>query len=119
MLFADYVFGWMRYARLDENGQPVAILLFDNTAGPITSIVHDPASGDVIVVRFDQNPMRYSPPEPECPADLDGNGIVGGSDIGLLLADWGQSGPADLDGNGIVGGSDIGLMLAAWGPCTP
>ena len=119
MLFADYIFGWMRYARLDENGQPVAILPFDNTAGPITSIVHDPASGDVIVVRFDQNPMRYSPPESECPADLDGNGIVGGSDIGLLLVDWGQSGPADLDGNGIVGGSDIGLLLAAWGPCTP
>ena len=119
MLFADYVFGWMRYARLDENGQPVAILPFDNTAGPITSIVHDPASGDVIAVRFDQNPMRYSPPAPDCPADLDGDGTVGGSDIGLLLVGWGQSGPADLDGDGIVGGSDIGLLLVAWGSCNP
>ena len=119
MLFADYVFGWMRYARLDANGQPVAILPFDGTAGPITSIVHDPVSGDVIVVRFDQNPMRYTPPEPECPADLDGDGSVGGSDIGLLLVDWDQAGPADLDGDGIVGGSDIGLLLAAWGPCNP
>ena len=119
MLFADYIFGWMRYARLDENGRPLEILPFDNTAGSITSIVHDPVSGDVIVVRFDENPMRYSPPEPECPADLDGDGSVGGSDIGLLLVDWGQSGQADLDGDGIVGGSDIGLLLAAWGSCNP
>ena len=119
MLFADYIFGWLRHARLDEDGRPVAISPFDNTAGPITSIVHDPASGDVIVVRFDQSPMRYTPPQPECPADLDGDGTVGGSDMGLLLAGWDRPGPADLDGDGSVGGSDIGLLLVAWGSCNP
>jgi hypothetical protein len=46
--------------------------------------------------------------------DLDGDGTVGGSDLGLLLAEWGGSGPADLDGDGTVGGGDLGLLLAAF-----
>ncbi len=53
-----------------------------------------------------------------CVADLDGNGMVNGSDLGQLLLRWGQPDPeADLDGDGIVTGSDIGLMLLAWGGC--
>ena len=47
------------------------------------------------------------------PGDLDGDGEVGGGDLGVLLARWGTSDPAaDLDGNGIVGGSDLGLLLS-------
>ncbi len=52
-----------------------------------------------------------------CPADLDGDGVVRGSDLGLLFVDWGGSGAGDLDGDGVVGGSDLGLMFVAWGPC--
>jgi hypothetical protein len=48
------------------------------------------------------------------PSDLDGNGVVDGADLGLLLAGWGSSSP-DLDGNGTVDGADLGLLLAAWG----
>ena len=56
--------------------------------------------------------------EAQCPADLDGNGIVGASDLGLLLLAWGTpGGPADLNGDGIVGAADLGLLLLAWGPC--
>ena len=48
--------------------------------------------------------------------DLDGNGIVNGDDLGLLLTAWGSpGGPADLDGNGLVNGDDLGLLLTAWG----
>lgn len=47
--------------------------------------------------------------------DLDGDGVVGGSDLGLLLASWGSTGGnADLDADGVVGGGDLGLLLAAW-----
>ena len=51
------------------------------------------------------------------PEDLNGDGSVGGGDLGLLLASWGPcSGcPADLNGDGVVNGGDIGLLLAAWG----
>ena len=54
---------------------------------------------------------------PACPADLDGDGSVGGADLGLLLGAWGASGPGDLDGSGTVNGSDLGLLLGAWGAC--
>lgn len=54
---------------------------------------------------------------PSCPADLDGDGSVGGADLGLLLGAWGTQGPGDLDGSGTVTGSDLGLLLGAWGDC--
>lgn len=48
--------------------------------------------------------------------DLNGDGIVNGADLGLLLGSWGVCGgcPADLNGDGIVNGADLGLMLGAW-----
>jgi hypothetical protein len=48
------------------------------------------------------------------PADLDGDGLVNGADLGLLLSNWGTSDFGDLNGDGIVGGADLGLLLAAW-----
>jgi len=53
----------------------------------------------------------------QCPEDLDGDGVVGSSDLGALLASWGQPGAADLDGDGAAGSGDLGVMLAAWGAC--
>ena len=53
-----------------------------------------------------------------CPADLNGDGMVGGADLGLLLAAWGTADPAaDLNGSGSVDGGDLGLLLSAWGAC--
>lgn len=55
-----------------------------------------------------------------CPADLDGDGQVGGADLGRLFVSWGpcpKGCDADLDGDGIVGGSDLGLLFASWGDC--
>jgi hypothetical protein len=59
------------------------------------------------------------PDECECPADLDGNGEVGGTDFLALLDAWGPNPghPADLDGDGHVGVIDFLTLLAAWGPC--
>ncbi|MGA1043962.1 MAG: FG-GAP-like repeat-containing protein, partial [Phycisphaerales bacterium] len=48
--------------------------------------------------------------------DLDGDGIIGGSDLAILLGAWNsKGGPADLDGDGIIGGSDLAILLSAWG----
>ncbi len=52
-----------------------------------------------------------------CIADLNGDRVVSGSDLGALLGNWGNSGSGDLDGNGVVGGSDLGQMLGQWGAC--
>jgi hypothetical protein len=53
---------------------------------------------------------------PQCPADLDGDGLVGGGDLGILLGAWGSV-DADLNDDGIVDGNDLGIMLGAWGNC--
>ena len=57
--------------------------------------------------------------EQGCPADFDGSGDVGFTDIIALLAVWGpcEDCPEDLDGNGDVGFNDLIVLLAAWGPC--
>ncbi len=53
--------------------------------------------------------------------DLNNDGVVGGDDLGLLLAAWGpcrRGSPCDADFNfdGMVDGADLGLLLAAWTP---
>ena len=48
--------------------------------------------------------------------DLDGDGVVNGADLGIMLADWegGASSPADLNDDGRVDGLDLGVLLANW-----
>jgi hypothetical protein len=49
--------------------------------------------------------------------DLDGDGIVGGGDIAVLLLDFGACPgcPSDLDGSGEVDGGDIAFLLLLFG----
>jgi hypothetical protein len=60
-------------------------------------------------------------PEPggDCPADIDGDGSVGMTDLLELLGAWGLNPghPADIDGDGTVGMTDLLELLGAWGPC--
>lgn len=60
----------------------------------------------------------------QCPADLDGSGVVDGADLASLLTTWGAcpaptAGPclADFNGDGVVDGEDMAFLLANWGPC--
>lgn len=51
------------------------------------------------------------------PGDLDGDGVVGAADLGLLLAAWGDvedCPAADLNGDGVVNGADLAVVLAGW-----
>ena len=61
------------------------------------------------------------PGTPPCIADLFGDGIVNGADLGILLAGWGACGTgtcaSDLNGDGQVNGADLGIVLAGWGVC--
>ncbi len=62
--------------------------------------------------------LDLRPTKQPCPADLDGNGDVGATDIANLLGQWGAlGGGADLDGNGDVGPADLAILLGAWGAC--
>ncbi len=65
-----------------------------------------------------------APAAPPCPWDLNGDGVVGATDLAFLGGSWGNPGcmgmlpcPADFDGNGSVGSTDQAQLLGAWGPC--
>ena len=62
---------------------------------------------------------------PGLDADLNGDGVVNGFDLGILLASWsipptapgcGGTIPcaADLNGDGVVNGFDLGILLGSW-----
>ncbi len=51
---------------------------------------------------------------PANPADLNGDGLVNGADLGNLLSGWGQRGATDLDGDGTTNGADLGVLLGSW-----
>ncbi len=54
------------------------------------------------------------PPQPS-QGDLDGDGVVGGADLGTMLTHWGAvHSSADLNGDGVVSGADLGMLLTAW-----
>ena len=60
---------------------------------------------------------RRSTPEP-CVGDLNGDRVVEGADLSLLLAAWGEDAASgDLDGDGIVAGGDLSILLGSWGAC--
>ena len=46
--------------------------------------------------------------------DINGDGVVNGFDLGLLLSGWGQPGPTDLNNDGITNGFDLGVLLTNW-----
>lgn len=47
--------------------------------------------------------------------NLDGEGVVGSTDIVSLLSDWGLTGLGDMDLDGIVGPRDITALIERWG----
>ncbi len=51
------------------------------------------------------------------PGDLDGDGLVNGVDLSILLGNWNTNhAPADLDGSGLVDGADLARLLSNWKP---
>jgi hypothetical protein len=63
--------------------------------------------------------LRITFTPPPCPADINGDGTVGFTDLTTVLSSWGvcPGCPADLDFDGIVGFTDLITVLSAWGPC--
>ncbi|MGA1077260.1 MAG: hypothetical protein ACO307_19375, partial [Ilumatobacteraceae bacterium] len=50
--------------------------------------------------------------------DFDLDGMVGGSDLAVLLSLWGSKNPpvGDLTGDGMIDGADLANLLGNWGP---
>ncbi len=75
---------------------------FDQVTGPGTfDVAYAPGAVTVTVLSI------------AVAGDLNGDGRIDGTDLGLLLGAWGTS-EADLDGDGTTDGTDLGLLLGNW-----
>lgn len=55
---------------------------------------------------------------PPCPADINGDNLVGVDDALALISAWGSDdAAADVNNDGVVDTDDLLAVLAAWGPC--
>jgi predicted dienelactone hydrolase len=63
-----------------------------------------PPTGDGIAVQARQSP------------DLNGDGVVDGTDLGIQLGGWSNPGRGDLNGDDVIDGVDLGILLGAWTP---
>ena len=111
--------------KLSVEGESISIR-GDDGVSLIDSYAFGPQVADISMGRTPDGGetwMTFDEPTPgsanaaDCPADLDGDGIIGFADLLTLLAAWGT--PAgDVDGDGVTGFSDLITVLAAWGSCT-
>ncbi|MFZ4721817.1 MAG: choice-of-anchor B family protein [Phycisphaerales bacterium] len=80
-------------------------------------IARDLGAGSVVEAAVDDVQVR----DLQCPTgadgDLDGDGVVGGGDLAIMLLDFGDCPGcvADLDGSGTVDGGDIAFLLLLFG----
>ncbi len=63
--------------------------------------------------------MEMIAPPPPCPADANGDNMVNGADLSVLLGQFGQSVTpgtgADFNGDGAVNGADLSVLLGQFG----
>jgi len=53
-----------------------------------------------------------------CLGDLNGDHLISGLDLSVILANWGRAGPSDINNDGTTNGLDLAVVLAGWGPCS-
>jgi hypothetical protein len=55
-----------------------------------------------------------------CAGDINADGAVDGTDLAVVLSNWGENPPkglGDANGDGTVNGTDLAIVLGSWGPC--
>jgi len=112
---------------IDANGDPIPSTqrVFVSGLTNAEGAAIDPITGDFFFSTFGggNRVVRVSGflTTTACTGDLNGDGVVDGADLGILLLNWGQTdgGPAagDLNGDCVIDGADIGALLNQWGPC--
>jgi len=92
------------------------VLTASSRVGTFTTV----ESCEPVLVTYTANSVKVRFPDSTgIVGDLDGNGSVDGSDLGILLSSWGPCEKlccfGDLDGDQQVDGSDLGVLLSNWG----
>jgi subtilisin family serine protease len=88
---------------LNESARDISVLGFDTATG------HGCLDAQAAL-------EQLQPPVPD--ADINGDGVIDGEDLLLLLSVWGpcEGCAQDLDGDGVVEGSDLLEVLSQWTP---
>ena len=92
------------------------------TAGSINGQFAEVTGPGQYTVTYNANNVTLTVAVPPIPGDLNGDGCIDQSDLGILLADWNCTGgncPGDCDGDGDTDQADLGVLLAHWGQGCP
>jgi len=126
VLVSKYLANRVDAYEIDDNGDPIPSTqrVFVSGLTNAEGAAIDPLTGDFFFSTFGggNRVIRVSGfLGGVCVGDLNGDGVVDGADLGILLSNWGTtSGGAavgDLNGNCVVDGADLGILLANWGVC--
>lgn len=86
----------------------------DDVAGDLNAAAFGTRMDNPDFVIFPGAFMVRAMGEPAGPAaDFNGDGMVGGADLAILISAWGTP-AADLDGDGVTGGADLAVLLSMW-----
>ncbi|MGH7290755.1 MAG: dockerin type I domain-containing protein, partial [Myxococcota bacterium] len=97
---------WCSNSNISGNG---LVVVFES---PATNLVPADFNFNIDAFAFDLTPQLVG--------DLNGDGVVNGLDLALLLGEWGACPdpegicPADLDVDLVVNGFDLAILLANW-----
>lgn len=108
----DFAMNVTTGVNLQFNGASTITLLgYASTTSSVT-VVNSGASRPVLELTVEV------PDATPCEGDVNGDRVVDGSDISMVLGYWGQDDPAyDLDGDGQIDGVDLAIVLGWWGAC--
>lgn len=76
-------------------------------------VARDLGAGSLVEAGVDEVEVFRLRCEPSVVGDLDGDGVVAGFDLSILLSSW-DTGAADLNGDGTTNGIDLAILLNAW-----
>jgi hypothetical protein len=82
-----------------------------NAAGQLVLRVGDSVNSINTIAKINLAPVIA------CAADINGDNQVDGSDLSVVLSQWGTAGSGDINNDGNVDGTDLATMLGAWGTC--
>jgi hypothetical protein len=94
MIGSDLHYGWIQYTAFGHNDGMVVQWAYEDIPG---APIEAGATGI-------------------CPADIDGDGVVGIGDFLIVLGAWGGPG-GDTNGDGTTDILDFLAVLGGWGPC--
>jgi hypothetical protein len=78
-------------------------------------IARDLGQGSLVEAAIDDLRITNVDCTADIVGDVNGDGVVNGTDLGLLLGAWGTgNAAADLNDDGVVNATDLALLVGAW-----